>query len=491
MTTLPLSDVVNVSVNVGPVNSVRTSFNLGLIVGQSTIISADERVKTYAKTADMIADGWTGNEPEYLAAQIYFSQSPQPAKVAIGVQVAPETAVAAVTACRNANAEWYACTVCGAVKADIQAIAAYVDSADPPSAYFYTTHDEDVLNGVSGNIMDLLQKNNVNRTLGQYSTDSVQTQGYETGGAGAATDIHSGTDNEFNIALDGDATPKNITLTLSNCTSGETTAAEIERQIQALGGDVYSNVKVEYSVDHYVITSPSYGDGSQVRVTAATENDISEELKIGAANGAVDTDGETIYKESVVAIMGYAMGANTQTANSAYTLDAKSEVGVSTEDLTNTQLTKIKGYNGNAYVSRGSIYSLFENGTMADGTFFDELINLDMLSNNLQIAVLNMFTSNSKIPQDDTGMQMLVNALTTPLENAVNIGFVTPGIWNSEPILTVKTGDMLSTGYKILFDSVSSQSQADRDARKAPPVYVLAKLAGAFHNAQIGVYINR
>ena len=116
MTTLPLSDIVDVSVNVGPVAQVRTNFNLGLIIGQSTIISASDRVKTYSKLGDMTADGWTGNEPEYLAAQLYFSQTPQPGHIAVGRWVntgeTPETAVAAVTACRNTNAEWYACTVC-------------------------------------------------------------------------------------------------------------------------------------------------------------------------------------------------------------------------------------------------------------------------------------------------------------------------------------------------------------------------------------------
>lgn len=33
MSTLPLSDIVNVNVAVGPVTTVRTSFNLGLIIG--------------------------------------------------------------------------------------------------------------------------------------------------------------------------------------------------------------------------------------------------------------------------------------------------------------------------------------------------------------------------------------------------------------------------------------------------------------------------
>jgi hypothetical protein len=491
MATLPLSDIVNVSVNVGPVAAVRTNFNLGLIVGQSSIISTIIRVKTYSKLSDMTADGWTGNEPEYLAAQIYLSQSPQPNKVAIGRWQPPETSVAAVTACRNANAEWYVCTVCGVASADIQAVAQYIEAASPSSVYFYTTHDPNILTGTSGNIMDILSKNSIHRTLGQFSTNNIQASGYEVGGSGAATDIHSGTANEFQIAVDGDATSHTVTLTLANCTSGSAIAAEIQKQINSIGGSVYSNVTVEYSVDHYVISSPTNGIGSQIRITAATTNDASAELKIGAANGATDIDGTTTYIEAAAAIMGYAMGANTQSANSAYALFAKPEVGVTAEPLTSAQLTVIKNYKGNAYVNRGSVYNLFENGTMHDGTYFDEVLNLDMLSNNLQTAVINAFIDQDKIPQTDAGMQMLINTLTTPLENAVKIGFIAPGVWDSAPILSVNTGDVLTTGYKILADSIASQSQADRDSRIAPPIYVLIKTAGAMQNVAIQLYENR
>jgi len=368
MSTLPLSDAVDVSVSVGPVTSVRTSFNLGLIVGKSTVIATATRVKTYSKIGDLTADGWLGTEPEYLAAQKYFSQNPKPSKVAIGRwDVTPETAVQAVTACREANAEWYACTVCEAEKADIIAIAAYIDSCTPESAYFATTSDSDALAGTTGNVLDTIKKNGVHRTLVQYSTTT----------------------------------------------------------------------------------------------------------------------------DAAVAIMGYAMAANTQTSGSAYTLKYKSEVGVSTENLTSTQVTIIKNNNGNLYLNRGAVYNLFEDGVTADGTHFDEIINLDILTNNIQTAVVNGLAASAKIPQTDPGIDMLLNYITAPLENARKIGFIAPGIWNTASILSVNTGDTLPRGYVILSDTVNSQSQADREARKSPPIYILVKLSGAIENVAIKLYVNR
>lgn len=372
MGTLPLNEVVDVNVSVGPVTKVRTSFNLGLIVGKSTIISTATRVKSYSKLADLTADGWTEDQPEYLAAQIYFSQSPKPTKLIIGrwdtTSQTPETAVQAVTACREANSEWYSCTVCQATKTEIEAVAAYIDSCDPVSTYFATTGDADVLAGTTGNVLETLKSNNRHRTLTQYSTET---------------------------------------------------------------------------------------------------------------------------EDAAVAIMSYAMAANTQASNSAYTLKFKQEAGVATENLTSTQLTLIKNNNGNVYVNRGSVYNMFENGVTADGTPFDELIGLDVLTNNLQSAALNALQSNSKIAQTDDGIALLVNYLTAPLEKARTSGFIRGGTWEAASILSVNTGDELPRGYKIIADSIANQTQADREARKAPPIYILIKLAGAIEYVSINLYVNR
>lgn len=369
MSTLSLNDIVNINLSIGPVSSVRTNFNVGLIVGPSTIISTATRVKSYSKMADMDADDWDGTELEYLAAQKYFSQPKRPTKVIIGRwdTTGSETAVQAVTACRTANTEWYTCEVCGATKSDITAVANYIEACTPASTHFYTTSDSDVLAGTTGNVMETLKNNKIHRSLGQYST---------------------------------------------------------------------------------------------------------------TANAAS-------------AVMGYAMGANDSTANSAYTLAYKPLVGVSAENLTSSQVSIIKNLNGNIYINRGSIYNLFEDGKMADGTFFDEVINLDMLTNNIQAAVMNGLTSENKIAQTDDGMNNLLNYITAPLETARTIGFIAPGVWNTEGILGVQKGDSLPRGYKILAGSIADQSQADREARKSPPIYILVKLAGAIQHVAISVYVNR
>ncbi|GAB6170550.1 DUF3383 family protein [Paradesulfitobacterium aromaticivorans] len=371
MPTLPLSDIVNVLVQVSPVAAVRSGFNLGLIIGTSAVISAIDRVKVYTGTDDMIEAGFAAGDAEYKAAQLYFSQKPAPTQVAIGrwdtTVVPAETALQAIQACRAANTDWYACMVCGAVKADILAIAPYIETAKPSSAFGYTTADADVLAGTAGNVMETLKTAKYRRTFGQYST----------------------------------------------------------------------------------------------------------------------------YSDAIAAILGYAMGANTGLANSAYTLAYKQEVGVTPEALTAAQATTIKGLNGNIYINRGNTYNLFEQGVMADGTHFDEVIGLDMLANDIQLSVMDLLTSVTKVPQTEGGVALLVSAITDPCDKARTREFIAPGVWNAPPILGLNTGDMLSQGYLILSETIDSQGEIDRANRIAPPIYVPIKLAGAIESVVIQVQVNR
>lgn len=174
-TTLALSNVVNVSVVVSPIAAAAPTFNQGLIVGPSTVIpssGANSRVRTYTSLAGMSADGFSSSNPEFLAAQLYFGQTPAPQTLIVGRQdlTASETALTALQACRAANPNWWACMVTDAVTADHEAIAAWIQAASPVGAYFYVTSDSAVVAGTAGNVMLTLQAATYTRSLGIYST---------------------------------------------------------------------------------------------------------------------------------------------------------------------------------------------------------------------------------------------------------------------------------------------------------------------------------
>ena len=74
---------------------------------------------------------------------------------------------------------------------------------------------------------------------------------------------------------------------------------------------------------------------------------------------------------------------------------------------------------------------------------------------------------------------------------AVYNGMCAPGQWNVAGFGQLNQGDYLNEGYYCWVIPVRQQDQADREARKAPPIQVAAKLAGAVHFAYVIVTVNR
>lgn len=378
---LDLKTIVNVSVNLAARAAARKGFNVALIMGPSKVINEAERVRIYTSLAAMVQDGFTQETPEYKAAQLYFSQSPTPVKVAIGVKGEKESFVDAAEACRAKNGEWYVLIPLDAEDADILALAAWTESATPDTLFAYTTND-------ASNLSDA-----------------------RTDDAGEQTD------------------------------------------------GIFKRLKAKnYQRSFGIFSKNSY---------------------------------------AAAAVMGYAMGQNRGTSNSAFTLAYKKLVGVTTDDLTEAQVqyvcgdSETPGVNGNVYVTRANSYDILQNGCMANGAYFDEVLNLDMLKNRITLNVMDLLATSPKIPQLDPGVTMIVNAINVACEEFVKTGFIGAGIWNGQEVLDLKKGTVLPNGYIVLAESVDTQSQADRDARKAPPIYVCVKTAGAIHYVVIAVNVNR
>jgi hypothetical protein len=190
--------------------------------------------------------------------------------------------------------------------------------------------------------------------------------------------------------------------------------------------------------------------------------------------------------------MAYAMGGNTGLANSAYTLKFKAEPGVLTEPLTPTQIANIEGNNVNAYVNYNNQFNWFEQGIVANGQFFDEIVNLDMLGNRIQINVANLLQSQPKIPDDDDGVTLLINAVKQACEQMRQIGFIAPaGVWGGPNLLNLSTGDAMPKGYVVQAPSVTTLSEAQKANRQSPPIYVNLIEAGAVHYVTVQVNIQR
>ena len=129
---------------------------------------------------------------------------------------------------------------------------------------------------------------------------------------------------------------------------------------------------------------------------------------------------------------------------------------------------------------------------MVNGYFFDEVHGTDWLQNAVQTAIYNLlYTSLTKVPQTDGGVNIIVSTICQQLDQAVTNGLVAPGVWNAGGFGAIKQGDMLAKGYYVYAQPLASQSQADREARKAPVIQCAIKLAGAVHSVDCIINVNR
>lgn len=180
--------------------------------------------------------------------------------------------------------------------------------------------------------------------------------------------------------------------------------------------------------------------------------------------------------------------ANLSTIDMMY----KQEPLVTAEDLTETQATTLQNKRCNAFVDYVNDTMIIQYGVMSGPVYFDETYGLDWFQNAVQTDVYNLlYTSATKIPQTDSGINQIVNAVSASCERAVNNGLVAPGYWNADGFGQLARGDFLKVGYYIYATPLALQSQGDREARKSPPIQVAIKLAGSVQTVDVLVNVNR
>jgi hypothetical protein len=80
---LPISRLINVSVNLSPLPAQMQNLSNLLLMGSSDVIDTTERLRNYLTLAAVASDFGT-TAPEYLAAALWFEQQPQPTQISIG-----------------------------------------------------------------------------------------------------------------------------------------------------------------------------------------------------------------------------------------------------------------------------------------------------------------------------------------------------------------------------------------------------------------------
>ena len=197
------------------------------------------------------------------------------------------------------------------------------------------------------------------------------------------------------------------------------------------------------------------------------------------------------YVEDAAAIMGTAMGLQLAHPSSAFSLCYKTITGISTLNLTETNVETVKQLNGNVYIIRGNNHFLYELGSTASGARYDEVMYLDMIADALKNAAVTMLADNpNKLPQTDDTSAAFINRFSAILSQYSEMGVIATGLWRSSAVGPLETGDAVENGFLLWADSYDNQSDADRAAHKAMPIHAALVPSGSVETMVISINVS-
>ena len=477
---LPLNPVVNIIVNLSTISAPRKAFDTACLIGDTTGVTDfnNARIVTYDSVDSMLAAGFSSTGRVIKAAQLIFGQQKVPKQVMVG-KIGTVSTAGSNTYTVATNAVATDTVTFGGVT-----LTAGTDFNVGDTAAATATN---IAAAFAGNAT-------INATYNVTAEEAVITITEKTAGGGNTpwAMTYTGT----------------LVITAGTATTSSTrseTPLEAYTACRQADGEWYVGIICTTLTDEQILEVAAYNESctpdsvfafttAEEAVTDPTDGGIFSQLQSLMYRRTIGQY-STAHPDAIAAIIGWAMGAMTGTANSAYTLAYKSEVGVQAENyvqtFTTNKVNAVKSFNGNVYINRGSYYNIFEEGKVFDGSWFDEIIYLDKFKNDCQLSIMDLLVANNKLPQTESGMGRIKNAIKEECEKINLIGFIAAGVWKAGDMLDLKYGDTLPRGYIIQSEAINDQTQADRDARKAPPIYVSLKLAGAIHHVTVQVDVNR
>ncbi|EKN4773938.1 DUF3383 domain-containing protein [Yersinia enterocolitica] len=487
---LPVSNIVNVTVNMAVRAAMARNFGSLLVVGPSPVIDAHERLRSYSSATDIASD-FGLDAPEYKAANLYYQQSPQPIDSYVGRWVKEDAAGLLRGAILNPTQQLMAnftAVVDGSMKITVDGTVKTVTGVDWSA--------ETNLNGVAARVADKITTATVIWNGSRFIITSKTTGATSAVGYGSANT--TGTDISVLMGLIESAGA----LPVQGLKS-ETIQACIYK-LADMSTRWYGLVIADPSLsDADVISIASFiqsDDVSRVyghttQVTTALDADIDTDIasKLKAAKYArtlVQYSSASPY--AAASIFGRAFTVNFNGNNTTITLKFKQQPGITAESLEQSQANALKAKNCNVFVNYDNDTAIIQEGVMCNGDFFDERHGLDWLQNYVQNNLYNLlFTSGTKIPQTDAGVTRLLTNVEKSLDQSVTNGLVAPGVWGGDSFGALETGDTLTKGFYVYAPPVASQAQADREGRKAPVMQSAIKMAGAVHYADVIINVNR
>lgn len=475
---VPISEFVDVSISIAPTPQGLSGFGQLLCLSREAgegddPITADERIRYYSSMPAVALDYPDVDNEVNKAATAYYAQTPRPRDFLVGLIAGTSSAA----------------VMHGVTPATLPTLQAITNGG----MTFQLDGTNVVLAGVTlagattmANVASIIQTAIQATRPGATCTLTGGVFVITSGTTGLTSTIHGATAESSGLAtgLGVLAAQNPVIVQGSDVDSPAYAATKCEQVNNSFYGVVigseYADTQAVLDMADWVEARPKVffnTTNDAVVLTSANTATITAQLKAKSLKKTLSIYSSIPGDFAGASVAGRAFTVNFEGTNTTITLMYKKLPTINAVDLNPTQRANMDRINCNAFLNVSG-NSFFAESKMADGGFFDTVHGLAWLQNRIETDVFNlMYTSNTKVPYDDTGVSMIIAKVDQGLRQGVRNGLIAPG--------NTTDGTYLEQGYVINYVPVRDVSSADKGNRIYRGITFIAVGAGAIHRVII------
>ncbi|MNS39531.1 hypothetical protein D3C72_718180 [compost metagenome] len=433
------NNYVDVSITLETNPPSQVGFGTTLILTTAAIPAfGGDLVRSY-EDLDAVKVDMASSTAAYKAAERAFAQKPRPAKVMIGVAIAPVAGVGVVTLAGDLVA---------GNKASVTVNGTPVETT-------FATSAAATLTALGAAIAAL---------------DSVATATVDT----VARTITITTVVGYPLAVSAIAVTGGATQTTgayAETTPAVTLPDSLDELVQE-NDDWYGLYLADVQTKANILNVAAWAE-PRLKIFAASTSDA--EVAAGTAGNVLLLLEEKAYDRTFVEYtdtpadhpLAGLLASQLAELPGAATWMYKTIVGATPENLTATERANILDHKGNIHTTQKGV-NMFEPGVMVSGQFIDVIHSRDWLEARLAQDVFELLARSKKISYTNKGAGAIEAVIRKCLDEAVS--------------MTILTDDQ---PYTVTIPKVSAQSPSDRANRRFPGIKFNGTIAGAIHTVQV------
>jgi len=213
-------------------------------------------------------------------------------------------------------------------------------------------------------------------------------------------------------------------------------------------------------------------------LSSAVSTDVASQLKAATLRFSLTTFSKNPSQYPSASVFGRAASVNFSAIGTTITLNLKQMPGVTAEDLTPGEFAVLRSKYASAVVVIGTSVNAYTDSRMASGSWLDTTHGLMWLENRCEVDLFNLlYTTNTKIPFTQVGINTTAGVLERSLDAAVRNGLAAPGF--------LADGTYLPKGYRVDSVALADTPAGDVGNRVYKGLSFVMKGAGALHDVEV------